>query len=428
MTTTHTSQSAGAEEETSGDSSLSGGQRRFLLMLGLPALGITFAVTVVSTYAPVLLGAKSSPVVVGLVVGGEGFFGLLLPLLVGAISDRRSDTARERARALLVAGPIAVAALLLLALPGGFALIVVGAALYFAAHFAYLAPFQALYADYVPDQASGRSRSFESIWRLIGAAGALIAGGFLIEAWKPSPFLVGAVLIGATTTAFWLYLRGREDVPVDHSGRNLQELWSTSKEILADRDVRLIIIANTLWNVTLSALRAFVVLFFTIGLGRRPSFVSGVVFPLVALGMALSAPLTGKVADRWGHIKVLRLAVPIYGLGLLLPGIWQNAWVLGMVPIVAACAATVMIVPFAALMRLMPDADHGATSGLFTLSRGLGSMLGPLLAGGAIMALRGPLSATHGFAAMWFVIGGSTLASWPVLTRIGSGRRRQREG
>jgi len=191
-----------------------------------------------------------------------------------------------------------------------------------------------------------------------------------------------------------------------------------TRQILNDRHVRLLVAANVLWNVSLSAMRAFVVLFFTVGLGRSPSFVSAVIFPLVALGMAASAPVAGKLADKYGHLRLLKSAVPVYGGGLLLPGITQAAWVLGIVPIVAAAAATVMIVPFAALMRMMPDHDHGATSGVFTLSRGLGTLLGPVLAGAAILLLRSPLHDTHGYAALWFVIGAATLSTWPLLHRM----------
>lgn len=394
---------------------------RLLIPLGMPALGITFAVTVVSTYAPVLLGGRSSPVVVGVIVGGEGFFGIFVPLLVGAMSDRRARMAQDRVRSLLVAAPLAVLGLVLIAVGGsGLGLIATGAAVYFACHFAYLAPFQALYADLVPDASTGRSRSAESVWRLTGAAGALIAGGFLVEAWKASPFIVASVLIASTTAAFWRFLRRLDPVPVSGSDRGFHDLWRRTLRILDDRDVRLLVIANALWNVTLSALRAFVVLFFTVGLGRTPSFVSAVVFPLVALGMAASAPISGKLADRFGHVRVLRVAVPVYGVGLLLPGITHASWVLGVVPVVAAAAATVMVVPFAALMRLMPDHDHGAISGVFTLSRGFGTLLGPVLAGAAILLLRTPLSGTRGYAAMWFVIGVSTLCTFPVLLRLGT--------
>lgn len=415
MTSTTHAEGAGELDALRSNGHLGLKQWRFLALLGMPALGITFAVTAVSAYAPVLIGNTSSPVVVGVIVGAEGFFGLFVPVFAGMASDRTSRKAQQRIRLLLVAAPVGVAGLLLLAIPGGLPLIAAGAALYFASHFAYLAPFQALYADVVPNASSGRSRSAESIWRLTGAASALIAGGFLISAWQPLPFLVGAVLVATTTVVLWRFLRTIDDVKVRSTGRGTWEAWSTVISVLRSRPVRLLTAANVLWNITLSALRAFVVLFFTLGLGRSPSFVSGVVFPLVALGMAASAPIAGKLADRWGAVRLLKIAVPVYGCGLLLPGVSQAAWVLGCVPVVAAAAATVMVVPFAALMKAMPEEDHGAVTGVFTLSRGAGTLLGPLLAGAAISLLRGPLSATHGYAAMWFVIGVSTLASWPIL-------------
>lgn len=418
MTATAAKGGAAELRRRSDGSGLDARQWRFLAMLGMPALGLTFAVTVVSTYAPVLVGRRSSPLVVGLIVGGEGFFGLVVPLLAGITSDRLSKTAQGRVRLIVLAAPVAICGLALLAIPGGLGLVAAGAALYFASHFAILAPFQAMYADLIPDASSGRSRSAESGWRLTGAASALIAGGFLISAWPSSPFLVGAVLVAVTTLAFWRFLRRTEPVDVNSSSPGLRRAWHTLVEILRQRPVRQLALANALWNITLSALRAFVVLFFTLGLGRSPSFVSGVVFPLVALGMAASAPIAGKVADRWGPIQLLRVAVPVYGIGLLLPGISQAAWVLAAVPIVAAAAATVMVVPYAALMRVMPEEDHGSIAGVFTLSRGAGTMLGPLLAGAAISLLRGPLSSTHGYAAMWFVIGVATLVTWPILGRI----------
>lgn len=405
-------------KSASRDGKLGARQWRFLALLGVPALGITFAVTAVSTYAPVSIGGKSSPVLVGAIVGGEGFFGLFVPVFAGVASDRWAERAQQRVRLMLVASVVGVAGLLVLMIPDGVWLVAVGAAMYFAGHFAYLAPFQALFADLVPNASSGRSRSAESVWRLTGAASALIAGGFLITAWKPAPFLVAAVLLSVTTAMLWRFLGRTRPVKLSGTQRDVSQAWRATFEVLRDRRVRLLAAANVLWNITLSALRAFVVLFFTLGLGRSPSFVSGVVFPLVALGMAASAPISGKLADRWGPVRLLQVAVPVYGGGLLLPGFSQASWVLGCVPVVAAAAATTMVVPFAALMRFMPEKDHGAVSGVFTLSRGAGTLLGPLLAGAAISLLRGPLSSTHGYAAMWFVIGAATLATIPILIRI----------
>jgi MFS family permease len=53
--------------------------------------------------------------------------------------------------------------------------------------------------------------------------------------------------------------------------------------------------------------------------------------------------------------------------------------VAGLIPLVAAGAATVMTLPMSVLMRLLPEERHGVASGLFGPSRGVGGTLGPLL-------------------------------------------------
>jgi predicted MFS family arabinose efflux permease len=163
-----------------------------------------------------------------------------------------------------------------------------------------------------------------------------------------------------------------------------------------------LLIAKALWNFALAALRAFVVLFFVMGLARSTTFVSAVIFPLAALGL-VAAPLSGRVADRVGHIKVLTVSVVVYGSGLLLPSFVHAARVVVLIPVVATGAATVMTLPYAVFMQLL-DTDennqdaHGSASGLFGLSRGVGSLLGPILVGLPVELTAGNLFAsTNGY-------------------------------
>ena len=51
--------------------------RRRLLLLGLPTLGMALAVTVVSTYLPVVArGEGGSTTAIGLIIGAEGVMAL----------------------------------------------------------------------------------------------------------------------------------------------------------------------------------------------------------------------------------------------------------------------------------------------------------------------------------------------------------------
>ena len=70
----------------------------FLWRLALPTFALALAMSVLTTYAPLLLGeATSSASAIGLAIGAEGLFALFLPLLVGSLSDRTS-TRLPRAR------------------------------------------------------------------------------------------------------------------------------------------------------------------------------------------------------------------------------------------------------------------------------------------------------------------------------------------
>jgi biotin transporter BioY len=66
----------------------------------------------------------------------------------------------------------------------------------------------------------------------------------------------------------------------------------------------------------------------------------------------------------------------------------------------------------------MPEAEHGALTGLYSLSRGLGVMLGPLLAGVAIGVARPLFASTDGYAVSWLVSGGAILLSVPLLRSL----------
>jgi MFS family permease len=68
-----------------------------------------------------------------------------------------------------------------------------------------------------------------------------------------------------------------------------------------------------------------------------------------------------------------------------------------------------MSLPYAILIAMMPAGAHGAVTGLYSLSRGLGISLGPLLGGVAIQA------AGEDYRWVWLVCSAAILASLPVM-------------
>lgn len=392
--------------------------RRLLLVLGSLSVGTALAVTVISTYLPVLAVDSSNALVVGALVGGEGLFGIVMPGLVGAYSDRVSHRVSDRLRLLVGCAVVLGVALLAVAAVtwlGGRSVIGYAIALValYAGYYALLAPYWSLYPGLVPPDQSGRSRSVESTFRVIGVGLALIAGGLLLDLWAPLPFVVAAVVLAAVTLVLVLGLRARW--PQEVTGGSGEGTRAAVLGLLADPHIRNLCVANTLWNFALSSLRAFVVLFFTIGLDRSTTFVSGVIFPAVAVGLAVAAPASGWLADKVGHVPVLMVALVGYAVGMAIPGVAQQPWLIAVIPVVAAGAATVMTLPFSVLMRLLPESDHGTASGLFGLSRGFGGTLGPIVTGGAILVFADVFADTHGYAVLWLVCSAALLVSIPFL-------------
>jgi len=383
-------------------------------VLALPSFALALAVTTVASFGAVLINERSGPLVTGLLIGLEGVFAILIPPLIGRRSDRLSTRLGPRLPFLLAAAPLAAVSLVLLPVADSLGLLVLALCGFYVAYFVYFSPYWALYADLVPEHARGRSQGIMGLWRELGLGLALIGGGVLIAVWRPLPFVLAAVAVVVVTAAFTLTLRRLAATPA-RGGEDAQRRPALA--FVRERPaVRAVLAANALWELALAALRAFVVLYITVGLGRTTQF-SSLVLAGVAVAAVVAAPLAGTLADRMGRGRVLYAALWLYGFGLLLPAITQSPLVLIAVPVVALAAATVMTLPFSLLMGLLPAGEHGLGAGLFGVSRGVGLLLGPLLAGVAIELLEPVFSSSQGYAAVFVVAAAAILASIPLLQR-----------
>jgi MFS family permease len=70
-------------------------------------------------------------------------------------------------------------------------------------------------------------------------------------------------------------------------------------------------------------------------------------------------------------------------------------------------------------MPLMPEDEHGTLTGFYSLSRGIGIVAGPILAGVLIaVTAHGPFGGTHGFQAMWIVCAAGAFGSILFVRRL----------
>jgi MFS family permease len=394
--------------------------RRLLVTLGLPTLGLAFAISVLTTYGPVvLIRLTDSPSQVGALIGAEGAFALVVPVVAGALSDRLPGSpAGRRLPFVLVGAPLLVAGLIGLPFTTTVALAAASILAFFVGYYAYYPPYRALYADLLPRRLYARAQASQAVLRGAGLGAALLAGGLLISIWRPLPFVIAAATAAATTFALVPVFR----LDSDCTNPLLPYEAVSFRRLLRDRDVRLVAAANTCWEFSFSGLKSFVVLYVVRGLGHSASVASSVI-AVVAVAYIVGAPLAGRLSDRFGIVPVLRVAGLVYGVGLV-AGVVPTTLtpMLAGLPVVALAGAIVLTLPQALLFTVTPSGTAGAAAGLLDFSRGIGVVLGPIVVGAAIQALRHPLGATHGYAAMWPVIGVPVLLSLLFLRMLGAQR------
>jgi Na+/melibiose symporter-like transporter len=282
--------------------SLRRGEWTALVVLGIPTFAFALAITIVSTYLPLLASSfASSTVVIGVLIGGEGLMALVLPIVVGSWSDRLATPIGGRLPFVLAAAPVLVLALALLGFVGSIGAAAVALAIFFGAYFVAYEPYRALYPDLVDDEIAGRAQSTQALSRGLATVIALSAGGVLITIAKPLPFVAGAAVVAVSITAFaWATLRRgvpdqerRDEGGVRPAARKLMTLVQNHAEL------RAFFVANALWELSLAALKTFVILYITKSLGKPVSDASLIV-GAAAVIVLVASPVSGKAGDRWG--------------------------------------------------------------------------------------------------------------------------------
>ncbi|MDA0172719.1 MFS transporter [Solirubrobacter taibaiensis] len=394
-----------AEAEVRG---LRASEKRAVALLGVPTLALALTSTLVTTYTPVVAREfVESSAVIGMIIGLEGLVALWLPLLVGTWSDRLNTRIGGRLPFLLAATPLVIGGLIALAFMGSVAVLAVGAFVFFAGYFIAYEPYRALYPDAVGDEVQGRAQATQAVWRGAGTGLALGCGGLLLTWGQAAPFIAGAIIYVVSISAFAIVLirRGVPRAPRGSGGGGLRSVLAL---VRGDAQLKAFLMANALWELSLAALKTFVVLYVIEELGFSQSASSGIIGG-VAVGVLFAGLYSGRLADRYGAARVLRVALPIHGLGFLVPLLTTDPLLVMLsVPFIALGGGVIMALPYAVLIPLMPDGERGALTGYYSVSRGMGIWLGPLLAGVSIAVV-------GGYHAVWGVCAAATLLSlWPL--------------
>ena len=191
--------------------------RRLIWVLSLGALGLAWSITTVAAYLPPILERfTSSTALIGFVLACEGIFAIVLPLVIGPMSDAtRTPFGRRRPYMVFAIAPMTLALVMVAFMPSFAATAFVLFAFFFA-YYIYEPPYRGLYPDVLPDSVFGRAQGVQHVFRGVAIAGALMGGGFLFHLWQPAPFLVAAGVV-AVACAVPLRPCSPPPWPVPHS-------------------------------------------------------------------------------------------------------------------------------------------------------------------------------------------------------------------
>jgi MFS family permease len=419
------------ESERRDERPLTGDEKRFLALLGMPTLGLALAITTVTTYLPLVAEQfTASTTVIGVLIGAEGAVALVIPLVVGQWSDQLKTRLGGRIPFVIAGAPVIGVSIGLMGFAGSLLIVAALALAFFIAYYAAYEPYRAIYPDMLEDEVAGRGQSTQAVFRGVGTGLALVGGGLLFAIAPPLPFALAGLLALGTMLEFAWGMASRDTAGSGNQegeARTARQTLRRIAELLGESpQLRAFLYANALWELSLAALKTFVILYITAGLGYGLTTAVAIVAGVAVL-ILVAAIASGKLGDHFGKARVATAGLWVYGIGLLIPFMSQNPWiVLPVIPLVAFGGGTILTLPYALLMPLMPEDEHGILTGFYSFSRGLGILFGPLLAGAAISLLRQPLETTQGYAAMWLVCSVAILASIPAMAPLR--RHEQREG
>ncbi len=120
-----------------------------------------------------------------------------------------------------------------------------------------------------------------------------------------------------------------------------------------------------------------------------------------AAGMLVSVVPAGKIADRHGHVPVMRLLGAI-GTGAILSFVFarHDVLVFGLVFVAGASLAALSPVSLGLQGRVLPARDLQKGGGLYNAAYGLGMLVGPPISGTLFHRVTGDAMVLH-FAAIW---------------------------
>ncbi len=248
-------------------------------------------------------------------------------------------------------------------------------------------PGMALLADHFPSESRGRAMGTAFAAANLGVLIGPPLSGFLDQSLGPSaPFLLGAglVTLDAAGRAFLL-----PEVEPERGPR------LPFRQLLANPVIRLFAGAMALGSGLWALLESTLPLDMDHRLGLGPSGI-GLCFAASALAHTFTSPLMGRLSDRIGRVKVLRMGLVLALLLLPLPALLPKLWMVVLAMMGLGSTASFIMSPcspaVADQVEQLGSQSFASAFSILNLAYSVGLMIGPLVGGAMVQGLGLPMA------------------------------------
>jgi MFS family permease len=333
----------------------------------------------------------SSAGVIGLIMGLDNIFGVVLQPWMGHLADRYRERHGSRVPFILVGAPLAAVPFVLMpwttSLPGLLICVISFALL--ANSFKGIT--ETLLPDHVPAAIRSRANGFIKIAVSLTIAVSAVISLLVVDRSLKLAFAIPAALMLVAFFTAGLLLHRRRTPRAPSAAGSEQEpertLWQIILELVRDRDrSRLVLMLGIFcFAGTWSAMRVMLTPYGVEVLGMTRGAAGGIALP-GSIAFVLAALPIAYLSDRVGQVRMITFGIAVFIVGLLVGFAVRTP--LATTAAVAICSigyATFSINAAVALWNLAPSSRVlGVYTGLYTVAQSSGSAAGPALLGVAI--------------------------------------------
>jgi maltose/moltooligosaccharide transporter len=345
--------------------------RKEKLALASASIGAGLVLSLNSSVFPLLLNLYTKEAFyIGIVIGITQVLGMIIPPVIGTISDNTWTRFGRRIIYMIIFVPLTVIMLLILSVVSriGFQIAFLNTfilvSLCIILLYVFLNLWNSTYCALLPDLTEpaerGETSGYMQAFNILGTILAFAAAAAVWETNHTLTFVIFAITITIFTAITILTIEEKKSV----NPREKEPLKSIVKDFVKEKEFVKFMITSMFWWFAIGTLQPFFVLFAknTLGLPESSALIFMGVFTVVLVACAVPA---GIFADKIGKKRILSTGVLVAAIGLSIGAFTSNITLIYLAMGLTGLGFGVIIVlNFALTADLLPKGKEGKFMGL----------------------------------------------------------------